>query len=124
MRIISLVSSALITLAVAGSASAADDATSNQGFAALKGVKAVPMAVSELKEVKGMHVHMLDANGGFHLTSSLMALIKAGVVTPNTFTEHNWYLNGSPDGEPVHPSYHGLCVADPILIPAVPSQCP
>lgn len=98
------------------SVAAADD------FATLKGIKATPMQASELNAVKGMHVHFLDANGGFHL---------AGNPENNGVGTGNWYLNGSPDGQPVAPSYHGLCVAGPISIPPVgpggvptDSQCP
>jgi hypothetical protein len=72
------------------------------------------MASAELDAVKGLHIHFLDANGGFHFAG-------------NPEKTHNWYLNGSPDGQPVHPSYHGLCVAGPISIPPGPnglSQCP
>ena len=117
MRLTTFLSAAVITFAVStGAASAADD------FATLKGVKAAPMAASELQAVKGLHIHFLDANGGFHL---------AGNPANKGIGTGNWYLNGSPDGDPVHPSYHGLCVAGPITIPPVGpggvptlSQCP
>ena len=53
MRIITLLSSALITLAATtGVASDAD-------FATLKGVTATPMASSELEAVKGLHFHFV-----------------------------------------------------------------
>ena len=91
-------------------------------FATLRGVEAVLMPFSELEAVKGQHIHFLDAHGGFHL---------AGNPENQGIGTGNWYLNGSPDGEPVHPSYHGLCVAGPITIPPVGpggvptlSQCP
>ncbi len=87
-------------------------------FATLKGVKAVPMASSELNAVKGMHVHFLDAGGGkLHL---------AGDVK----TQNNWTNIGGTDGLPVAPSYNGLCVAHAsggIFIPtrgAITTQCP
>lgn len=87
-------------------------------FATLKGVKAVPMASSELNAVKGTHVHFLDAGGGkLHL---------AGDVK----TENNWSNLGGTDGAKVAPSYHGLCVAHAsggIFIPtrgAITTQCP
>jgi hypothetical protein len=95
------------------------DVSSSLRFATLGGVEAVPMAPAELDAVKGLHIHFLDANGGFHL---------AGNPENEGIGTGNWYLNGSPDGQPVHPSYHGLCVAGPITIPPVPpnflSQCP
>lgn len=108
----------IVTAALAaGLALAATMAVSADELATLKGVKATPMTVSELAEVKGMHVHFLDANGGFHL---------AGNPENKGIGTGNWYLNGSPDGSPVAPSYHGLCVAGPIVIPTgpSPSQCP
>ena len=115
MRIIELLSYALITLvATTGVASAAD-------FATLKDVTATPMASSELEAVKGAHVHFIDPNGGFHLAGNPD---NSGVGTGN------WYLNGSPDGNPVAPSYHGLCVAGSISIPPLgpggptAPQCP
>ena len=124
---------AAVLLATAmGSVSAADKVAKQEGanavaataqsasakkFATLKGVAAVPMASKELDAVKGMHVHFLDANGGFHL---------AGNPNNKGIGTGNWYLNGSPDGKPVAPSYHVLCVAGPITIPTGPnpSQCP
>ena len=117
MRLTTLVLAVLVPwLGSVGAVSAADD------FTALKGVKATPMAASELAAVKGMHVHFLDANGGFHL---------AGNPDNKGIGTGNWFLNGSPDGAPVAPSYHGLCVAGPITVPptgpgGVPTapQCP
>jgi len=109
MKIITLAATAIIVLATT-SVYAADE------FATLKGVTATPMASSELDAVKGLHIHFLDANGNFHLAGNPF---NAGVGFDN------WYLNGSPDGDPVHPSYHGLCVAGPISIPTFggSSQC-
>lgn len=123
---------AVLIAATMGSVSAADKVAKPEGakavaaaaqspstkkFATLKGVVAVPMASKELDAVKGMHVHFLDANGGFHL---------AGNPANKGIGIGNWYLNGSPDGQLVAPSYHGLCVAGPIIIPTGPnpSQCP
>ena len=85
-------------------------------FAALKGVKAVPMSSSELKAVKGQHVHFITiSNGKLHL---------AGDVK----TENNWSNAwGGTDGQPVAPSYHGLCVAHgngSIFIPTGPPGTP
>ena len=85
-------------------------------FAALKGVKAVALSSSELKAVKGQHVHFITINNGkLHL---------AGDVK----TENNWSNEwGGSDGNPVAPSYHGLCVAQgngSIFIPTGPPGTP
>ena len=85
-------------------------------FAALKGVKAVALSSSELKAVKGQHVHFITINNGkLHL---------AGDVK----TENNWSNEwGGSDGNPVAPSYHGLCVAHGnggIFIPTGPPGTP
>lgn len=112
MRLTTLVSAA--ALIAAGSVGTA---VADQKFETLKDVKPIQMTAEELDEVKGTHIHFLDANGGFHL---------AGNPENEGIGTGNWYLNGSPDGNPVHPSYHGLCVAGPITIPTGPnpSQCP
>lgn len=86
------------------------------GFSALKGVKATPMAARELDGVKGLHVHFVTiSNGKLHL---------AGDVK----TENNWSNAwGGSDGNPVAPSYHGLCVAHgngSIFIPTGPPGTP
>lgn len=119
MKLISFVSAAVVA-GGAVSVALADD-----GFATLGGVKAAPMAAAELDQVKGLHVHFLDANGGFHVNGNFNGFIHSGKPN-NGIGEENWFLNGSPDGQPVHPSYHGLCVAGPIIIPTGPnpSQCP
>ena len=97
---------AAIVLAVAPvMLSASDNATeakdqnvSAKKFAALKDVKAVPMPADELKTVKGQHVHFLTlSNGKIHFAG-------------NPF-EHNWENLGGTDGQPVAPSYKGLCIA-------------
>ena len=85
-------------------------------FAALKGVKAVSMSSTELKAVKGQHVHFVTiSNGKLHL---------AGDVK----TENNWSNEwGGSDGKAVAPSYHGLCVAHGnggIFIPTGPPGTP
>jgi hypothetical protein len=92
-------------------------------FAALKDVKAVPMSSNELKTVKGQHVHFL--------TLKNLKIHFAG----NPF-EHNWENLGGTDGEPVAPSYKGLCIAHgngsifiPTNMPGTPPtpvtlQCP
>lgn len=108
MRITTLVSAAAIILATTiGSVSAADQ------FTTLGGITAAPMSSSEMNSVKGMHRHFRNPAN------------KKTLVAGNTF-EHNWFLNGSPDGQLVAPSYRGLCVAGPISIPTGPnpSQCP
>lgn len=114
MKILRLISvSALALTCGFGTAYAEDEGE----FETLKNLKPVEMTAEELGEVKGMHIHFLDANGGFHI---------AGNPGNKGIGTGNWYLNGSPDGLPVHPSYHGLCVAGPIAIPTGPnpSQCP
>jgi hypothetical protein len=87
-------------------------------FATLKGVKALPMTSKELDAVKGLHVHFLDGNGGFHLAG-------------NPEHQNNWENLGGSDGKPVAPSYHGLCVAaglsgpgGGISIPGGALECP
>jgi len=95
-------------------------------FTAVKGIKAVPMSSSELKAVKGQHVHFFvnSQNDQFGVTG----LHLAGDIK----TENNWKNLGGTDPEPVAPSYHGLCVASgtgtsPIFIPFNPAagtQCP
>lgn len=89
-------------------------------FATLKGVKAAPMSSSELDAVKGLHVHFITiSNGKLHIAG-------------NEF-HHNWSNEwGGTDGQPVAPSYKGLCVAHgngSIFIPTGPGnpvtlQCP
>ena len=109
-----LTASALAFVVCIGSAAA--DESSTKPFAVLAGVKAIPMAASELKALKGAHVHFLDPTGGFHLAGNPE---NSGVGTGN------WYNNGSPEAEAGHlvaPSYHGLCVAagrpSGIMVPA------
>ena len=85
-------------------------------FAALKGVKAVALSSSELKAVKGQHVHFITIkNGKLHLAGDIK-------------TENNWSNEwGGSDGNPVAPSYHGLCVAHGnggIFIPTGPPGTP
>ena len=85
-------------------------------FTAMKGVKAVPMSSSELKAVKGQHVHFITiSNGKLHLAG-------------NPEHANNWSNEwGGSDGKPVAPSYHGLCVAHgngQIFIPTGPPGTP
>ena len=90
--------------------------TATTQFAALKGIKAAPMSSTELKAVKGQHVHFVTIkNGKLHL---------AGDVK----TENNWSNEwGGTDGHAVAPSYKGLCVAHgngSIFIPTGPPGTP
>lgn len=93
-------------------------------FTALKSVKAVPMSSKQLGAVKGQHVHFITlSNGKLHLAGDIK-------------TENNWSNAwGGSDGQPVAPSYHGLCKAHgngSIFIPTGPPgsgapvtlQCP
>src|SRR5688572_18053294 len=127
-------SAGLVALALAvapAMLSASDNETAVKGqkvstakFTALKGVKAAPMSSNELKTVKGQHVHFVTiSNGKLHLAGDIK-------------TENNWSNEwGGSDGQPVAPSYHGLCKAHgngSILIPTGPPgsgapvtlQCP
>ena len=102
MRITTLIASAIIVLATSiGSASAADE------LATLNGVKATPMAASELDAVKGLHIHGINPHGKLILLGG-----------PRR------YDNGSEEaanGEmfSVHNGYHGFCVAGPIGVPPI-----
>ena len=85
-------------------------------FAAMKSVKAARMSPSELKAVKGQHVHFVTiSNGKLHLAGDIK-------------TENNWSNEwGGTDGAAVAPSYHGLCVAHGnggIFIPTGPPGTP
>jgi hypothetical protein len=106
--------------------SASDDAVTSKNsksaqsarsqFAVLKGIKAAPMSSTELKAVKGLHVHFITiSNGKLHLAGDIK-------------TENNWSNEwGGSDGHVVAPSYHGLCVAHgngSIFIPTGPPGTP
>ena len=93
MRIITLLSSALIALAATTSA-AADD------FATLKGVTATPMASSELEAVKGTHFHFITPSN-----NELLGVTGLHVV--NTQIGHDG--QPTPNADP-SPGYRGLCV--------------
>ena len=134
MRTKRWVSAGLVALALAiapAILSASDNATavkdqkvSMTKFTALKGVKVAPMSSGELTTVKGQHVHFLTlSNGKIHFAG-------------NPF-EHNWSNEwGGTDGNPVAPSYKGLCIAHgngtifiPTNMPGTPPtpvtlQCP
>ena len=99
-----LLAAAPVMLAASDNADSSKTTRSAQSattqFAALKGIKAAPMSSTELKAVKGLHVHFVTvSNGKLHL---------AGDVK----TENNWSNEwGGTDGHAVAPSYKGLCVA-------------
>ena len=126
VRFVSASLTAALLAAAPAMLSASDDAVASQDpkttlsapsqFAALKDIKASPMSSTELKAVKGQHVHFITVkNGKLHL---------AGDVK----TENNWSNDwGGTDGEAVAPSYHGLCVAHgngSIFIPTSPPGAP
>jgi hypothetical protein len=114
-----------VTLSASDNASAVkDQKVSTAKFTALKGVKAAPMSSDALKAVKGQHVHFITiSNGKLHLAGDIK-------------TENNWSNEwGGTDGQPVAPSYKGLCIAHgngSIFIPTGPPgsgapvtlQCP
>jgi hypothetical protein len=102
---------------IAAPSAKVEGATPAVRFGILAGVTATPMASGELDAVKGLHVHFLDAGGGkVHLAGDIK-------------TENNWQNLGGSDGNPVAPSYHGLCVAigtggpGGIVIPGSAVQC-
>ena len=74
------------------------------------------MSSTELKSVKGLHVHFVTiSNGKVHL---------AGDVKTRNNWSNEW---GGTDGQPVAPSYKGLCVAHgngSIFIPTGPPGTP
>lgn len=128
MRITRYVSLSVVALALVGVGVAAGqspetdtvrqaDVVPTSQLATLAGVEAVPMTPAELEDVRGLHVHFLDAHGGFHL---------AGDVK----TRNNWKNIGGTDEMPVAPSYKGLCVAHAvggIFIPTngpITTECP
>ena len=116
-----LLAVAPVTLSASDDAAASKDTTritqsAPAKFTALKGIKAAPMSSTELEAVKGLHVHFVTiSNGKLHL---------AGDVK----TENNWSNEwGGTDGQPVAPSYKGLCVAHgngSIFIPTGPPGTP
>ena len=108
-------------------AASIESAAAVKGFAVLKGVKAVPMTSKELNAVKGLHVHFVTPSK--NTQHGLEGLQLAGDIK----TENNWSNEwGGIDGEPVAPSYKGLCVAtglsgsgqSVIFIPGGQFQCP
>lgn len=113
---------AVVTLATfSSSVFAAVPVPTNQ-FKALGKVAAVPMSKADLSSVRGEHVHFVDASGGkLHLAGSFHDHNGDGIPD-------NWMNLGGSDGQPVAPSYHGLCVAQAvgvggITIPGAGVQC-
>jgi hypothetical protein len=68
-------------------------------FTALKGVKAAPMASSELKAVKGQHAHFWNPGAPLGGTPHVV----------NSHSQDNWIDLGH---GLVGPGYHGLCKAN------------
>jgi hypothetical protein len=108
-------------------AAAIESTAAVKDFAVLKGVKAVPMTSKELNAVKGLHVHFVTPSKNSQ--HGLEGLQLAGDIK----TENNWSNEwGGIDGEPVAPSYQGLCVAtglsgsgqSVIFSPGGQFQCP
>ncbi len=105
--------------------------SAGQEFALLKGVKALPMASSELEAVKGLHVHFFTPSKNIADTpfGPTQGIHFAGDVK----TQNNWSNAwGGSDGVAVAPSYKGLCVATGlsgpgggiVSIPQGHQQCP
>lgn len=84
------------------------------------------MASSELKAVKGLHVHFfVDSQNDQYF--GVTGLHIAGDINSGNFT--NWENRGGSDGKDVAPSYSGLCVATGvgvggIIIPEAAVECP
>jgi len=122
MRSKMLTALAVATFATfASTAFAADPAPTSQ-FKSLDKIVAVPMSPADLSSVRGAHVHFLDAGSGtLHFAGSFHDGDGDGVPD-------NWANLGGSDGQPVAPSYHGLCVAQTvgvggISIPGAIVQC-
>ena len=122
MKITHLPLAVVVSFGYMGVAHADDD------FATLKGIEATPMAAEELDAVKGLHVHFVSPSQNTQW-APLPGLQLAGDIK----TENNWSNEwGGSDGEPVAPSYKGLCVATGlsgpgggvIFIPGGQFQCP
>ena len=122
MRSKMLTALAVATFATFGSTAFAAGPAPTSQFKSLDKIVAVPMSQADLSSVRGQHVHFLDAGSG--------TLHEAG-----SFQDHNgdgvpdnWANLGGSDGQPVAPSYHGLCVAQSvgvggISIPGAAVQC-
>ena len=110
---------------------APEPAPAVQNFSILKGVKVVPLASSELKTIKGLHVHFL--NGSNNVVETPFGPIQGIHLAGDVKTENNWSNAwGGSDGVAVAPSYKGLCTASSlsgpgsgnISIPQAYAQCP
>ena len=105
---------------IASTAFAANPVPASQ-FKSLDKIVAVPMSQADLSSVRGEHFHFLNASGTLHFAGSLHDNDGDGVPD-------NWANLGGSDGQPVAPSYHGLCVAQTvgvggISIPGAAVQC-
>ena len=112
-------------------AAPASSAPAAQEFTLLKGVKAVPMASSELAVVKGLHVHFFTPSK--NIVDTPFGPVQGIHLAGDVKTENNWSSAwGGSDGVPVAPSYKGLCVATGlsgpgggiVSIPQGYQQCP
>ena len=122
MRSKTLTALAATSLATMASAALAADPAPTSQFKSLDRIAAVPMSQAELSSVRGAHVHFVDGgNGQLHLAGSEHDHDGDGVPD-------NWENLGGSDGQPVAPSYNGLCVAQGvgvggISIPGAAVQC-
>jgi len=95
-----------VVLSAEGNTVPSKEGKASSQFAALKGVKAVPMAAKELDKVKGLHVHFFNGSNNVVDTPGgpVEGLHLAGAN--NTDNWSNLYGQGL-----VANSYHGLCTA-------------
>lgn len=114
---------AAATFATFATTAFAADPTPTTQFRSLDRIIATPMSQADLSSVRGEHFHFLDASGNnpLHFAGSLHDNDGDGVPD-------NWANLGGSDGNPVAPSYHGLCVAQGvgvggITIPGAAVQC-
>lgn len=106
-------------------------ASAAKGFAALNGVRAVPMPASEMEAVKGLHVHFFTPSK--NVVDTPFGPLEGVHLAGDVKTRNNWSSDwGGTDGMPVAPSYQGLCVATGlsgpgggiVSIPEGYAQCP
>ena len=122
MKSKTLIALVAATFATTASTAFAAGPVPTSQFKSLGKIAAVPMSQADLSSVRGEHVHFLDAGGGaLHLAGSFHDGDGDGVPD-------NWANLGGSDGNPVAPSYHGLCVAQGvgvggISIPGAVVQC-
>jgi hypothetical protein len=121
MRSKMLTALAVATFATFASTAFAAGPTPTNQFKSLDKIVAVPMSPADLSSVRGAHFHFLAGNGALHFAGSLHDHDGDGVPD-------NWANLGGSDGNPVAPSYHGLCVAQSvgvggISIPGAIVQC-